>query len=134
MTIERVLTPNSLDAPLMTFDLATMIAEMKGEPTWETANRNAITLLKDHRLRLVLVVMHAGTVIPPHTAAGPITVQALQGHLTFSVESHDVPLSPGTLLTLEAGTPHRVEAIEDCAFLLTVGAEATHPVERERGA
>jgi len=128
MTIERVVTTSSLDAPLMTFDLATMIAEMKGEPTWGTANRNALTLLKDDRLRVVLVVMHGGTTIPPHIAAGPITVQAVQGRLKLGVESRDVPLWPGRLLTLKAGTIHRVEAIEDCAFLLTLAAEATHPV------
>jgi quercetin dioxygenase-like cupin family protein len=133
MTIERILTPHSLDAPLMAFDLVTMIAEMKAEPTWEAANRNAITLLKDHGLRIVLVVMRAGTVIPPHRAEGPITVQVLEGQLSFTAGSREVPLGPGRFLTLAAGAPHGVLAIEDAAFLLTVAAERAHPAEGPHG-
>jgi quercetin dioxygenase-like cupin family protein len=128
--IERVLTSDSLDAPLMVFDLPTMIAQAMAESTFATANRNAVALLKDRHLRVVLVVMRAGAVIPTHTAAGPITVQALQGRLILGVESGDVPLPTGKLLTLEARTPHRLEAVEDCAFLLTVAAEVIHPLER----
>src|SRR5678816_1390471 len=58
-TLERS-TPGaerSLDRPVMTFDLPAIIADLKQEPTWRTARRNAITLLKQPRFRIVLVVL-----------------------------------------------------------------------------
>ena len=66
----------------MTFDIPTILAEPKREPTWQTGNRNAITLLKTQAMRVVLVAMHAGTVIPTHRAEGPIAVQPLEGDFT----------------------------------------------------
>lgn len=130
MTIERILTPQSLDAPLMAFDVATMISEMKAEPTWEAASRNAMTLLKDHALRIVLVVMRAGTSIARHRAEGPIAVQVLEGELRFTAGSQELSLRPGRLVTVAAGVPHGVLAMEDAAFLLSVSSEGTHPAEK----
>lgn len=132
MTIERLLEPHSLDAPLMTFDLTTLIAEMKAEPTWQAASRNAITLLKDHGLRVVLVVMRAGSVIASHRAQGPITIQVLDGRLSLTVGTRGVPLGSGGLLTLAAGAAHDVRALDDSAFLLTVAAEGRHPAENRQ--
>ena len=35
----------------------------------------------------------------------------------------------GHLLTLQAGIPHAVEAVEESAFLLTLATATPHPVE-----
>ncbi len=106
----------------MVFDLAVMIGEMKAEPTWGRATRNAVTLCKDHGLRVVLVTMHGGTAIAEHAAEGPVTIHVLEGQLRLRAASRDVSVGPGRLVTLQAGTPHRVEAIEDSTFLLTLAA------------
>src|SRR5512143_1289250 len=61
-TLERstIGTERSLDQPVMTFDLPAIVADLKQEPTWQTARRNAVTLLKLPRLRVVLVALQAG--------------------------------------------------------------------------
>jgi quercetin dioxygenase-like cupin family protein len=38
-------------------------------------------------------------------------------------------LSTGQLLTLQAGIPHTVEAVEEAAFLLTLATETPYPGE-----
>jgi quercetin dioxygenase-like cupin family protein len=40
--------------------------------------------------------------------------------MIFGVSGERRELSAGELLYLEAGTPHSVEALEDCSFLLTL--------------
>ena len=117
-------TERPLDAPLLTFDLAALLVQIKDEDPWQQGRRNAMTLHKGPGLQVVLIAMHANTTIPSHRADGPISVQALEGRLTFRTEAHAVPLSPGQLLTLHAGMPHAVEAIEESAFLLTMGTAA----------
>ena len=127
-------TARPLDAPLLTFDMAPLVAQIKGEEAWRTGARNAMTLYKGPGLRIVLIAMHANTTIPSHHADGPISVQVLEGVLTFRTEAQAVTLRAGQLLTLSAGIPHVVEAAEESAFLLTMGPEAPALVERTSAA
>lgn len=131
MTVERLTgsPERPLDAPLLTFDIPALLTQMKQERTWQTGDRNAITLLKARGLRVVLVAMHGGTVIPIHRAEGAITVQVVEGRLVFSTESRDVTLDQGQLLTLQPGIAHGLEAIGECAYLLTITSEGPHPTE-----
>src|SRR5690242_9066573 len=92
-TIERAL--GSLDSPLMTFDLPVLITQMKREDSWLADKRNAMTLLKGGELRIVLIVMQAGTVIPAHQTDSPVNVQVLEGRLQFSTDSQSVTLGKG---------------------------------------
>lgn len=123
-------TERPLDAPLLTFDVAPLVAQIKGEEAWRTGARNAMTLYKGPGLRIVLIAMHAHTIIPSHHADGPISVQVLEGVLTFRAEVQAVTLRDGQLLSLSAGIPHVVAAAEESAFLLTMGTEAPALVER----
>ena len=59
-------TERSMDQPVMTFDLPAILADLKQEPTWRTARRNAVTLLKQPRLRAVLVALQGGAQLASH--------------------------------------------------------------------
>ena len=122
-------TERPMDAPLLTFDLPALLAQLKREDTWANAARTGLTLLKGQRLRIMLVALHAGTTIPWHQADGPISVQVVEGTLTFRTEAQALTLQPGQLLTLQAGIRHAVEAVEESAFLLTMATETPHSVE-----
>ena len=90
-------------------------------PPGEThAGRRAETLIKTEGLRVVLVTMRAGAMLHDHTAPGPITIQALRGRLTVVVGEVEHALGAGDLMAVGAGARHRVQAIEDGAFLLTI--------------
>ncbi len=124
----HVTAERPLDAPLLTFAIPTVLAQLKAEPTWQRENRNAITLAKSRGLRVVLVAMHDGAVIPSHRTDGPTSVQIIDGELRVIADSQAVTLH-GQLLTLQAGVRHGVEAVTEAAFLLTLSAEAKHPME-----
>ena len=128
----HVTAERQLDAALLSFDLPSLVAGIKMEDTWRRESHTAMTLVKSHGLRLVLVAMHGGTRIPPHRADGAIGFQVLEGTLTVNTETQLVTLSPGQLLTLHSGVYHVVEAPWECAFLLTLSADPPHPVESRR--
>jgi quercetin dioxygenase-like cupin family protein len=71
-------------------------------------------------LRVTLVSLAPGAGIEEHTAAGPITVQALRGELYFTAGGQEHRVRPGQLLTLAAGTPHTVHSEQGAAFLITL--------------
>ena len=123
MTAQRPhpITERPLDAPLLTFDLASLLTQIKREAAWH----------KGQGLHVVLVALHAGAVMPSHHADSPISVQVLAGVLTFRTDAQALTLGTGQLLTLQAGILHSVEAVEEAAFLLTLATETAHFVEPE---
>jgi quercetin dioxygenase-like cupin family protein len=98
---------------LVQFRFETELERLRQEPAWRAGSRNAITLVKERGLRVVLALLHAGTRLDPHHAPGPLTLQVLSGR---------VRLGPGVLVALESALEHDVEAVEESALLLTLPA------------
>jgi len=130
-TTERSLTEYSLDAPLLMFDIPTLLTQLKHEDLWRTGRRNAITLLKDHGLRVVLIVMRASTAIPSHQAESSLSVQVVEGRLQVRTDAEPVTLKKGQMLTLQARIRHEIEALEESSLLLTLAANQSHPAEHK---
>lgn len=109
-----------LDAPLLSFVTAEQIKQLQQEPQWLSGDRNSITLVKNPRLRLVLVALRQGAVAREHQVEGPITLFVLTGAVHFTAGGEKRHLQSQGLLTLEKAIPHEVEALEDSIFLLTI--------------
>jgi quercetin dioxygenase-like cupin family protein len=122
-------TERPMDAPLLTFDLPALLAQIKREEAWQKGTRNGMTLIKGQGLRVMLVAVRAGTTIQSHQADSPISLQVIEGVLKFNTDRQTLTLRQGQLLTLQTGIPHAVEAVEESAFVLTLATETPHPVE-----
>lgn len=109
-----------LDAALVHIDLPLHIRQIKEEPAWKDGKKNAITVFKTEQLRIVLVELHEGAEIARHLADGIISVQVLDGKLQFNTDQQSVELENGQMLTLHERIYHRVVAIREAIFLLTV--------------
>lgn len=119
----------SMDQPVMTFNLPAILADLKQEPTWQTARRNAVTLLKQPGLRVVLVALQGGAELASHQTDSPVTIQVVEGRLAVRVGAEEFGLSAGQLLALRPGLEHTVRAQNGSAFLLTLASDAAHPAE-----
>lgn len=73
------------------------------------------------RRKLMQITLRNGAVLKAHKAAEPITVMCVAGKGVFIeiASGHEILLSPGVLLTVEAEVMHEVRAAEDVAILLT---------------
>jgi quercetin dioxygenase-like cupin family protein len=92
------------------------------DPSDTRSGRRAETLIKTDNLRVILVTMKAGAELAKHDAPGPITIHALSGRFTVGIEGQqDTDLDTGGLLAVHATVKHTVRAVEDGAFLLTIG-------------
>jgi len=105
--------------PLMEFDLPAEVDRLRAETTW-SSGQNAKTLVKYSDLRVVLTVLQAKARMPEHKTEGRISVHVLSGHLHLRAAGRTFSLRPGSLLALDHGVPHDVEALEESAFLLTI--------------
>ena len=108
-----------LAEPLMEFDLPAEIDRLRAEKTW-TTGQNAKTLLKYDDFRVVLTALQAKARMPEHKTEGRISVHVLSGHIHLRAAGRTFSLRPGSLLALDHGVPHSVQALEESAFLLTI--------------
>ncbi|MFD2163756.1 cupin domain-containing protein [Paradesertivirga mongoliensis] len=122
-TPQRSAGERTLDAEMVVLDLNTAQNQIKSEAAWHNSDRNAITLLKNEGLRIVLIALHAEAELKAHKAPGIITVQVLDGHINFKTDKLESGLRKGEMLTLQTGITHSVFAVTEAVFLLTIAIE-----------
>jgi len=101
------------------FDLVSEVDRLRRETTWSTG-RNARTLMKYDDFRVVLTALQARTRIAEHTTEGRISIHMLSGHVRLNASGRVFDLRPGSLIALDRGSAHDMEALEESAFLLTI--------------
>ena len=67
--------------------------------------------------------------LPGHQTEGRISIQTVAGHIQVRAQGRTFHLPTGTLLALDQGLPHEVEALEESAFLLTIAWPGSHLVK-----
>jgi quercetin dioxygenase-like cupin family protein len=109
-----------VDQTLLTFDLSGELEALRAEATWQNGSRNSKTLVKEPLLRIVLIALRAGDRMEQHQAPGAISIQALAGTLRLQVLDETIELTTGRMVVIDANVVHSVEALDECAFLLTL--------------
>ena len=109
-----------LDAPLVQMDLNAFKTQIKEEESWKTGDRNAITVFKNDSMRMVLIALHSGAEMKAHKAKGTISVQVLEGQISFRTAMDTAELSVGQMIALHGDILHSVYAHEESMFLLTM--------------
>jgi quercetin dioxygenase-like cupin family protein len=108
-----------LEAEHMLIDLGEVVTELHGASE-RGRSRDAVTLVKEHGMSLVLTHLHKGGSLQEHAVAGAATVQVLDGQVRVQIGDKSLDIPAGRLLAFNSGVRHSVEALEDSTLLLTV--------------
>jgi quercetin dioxygenase-like cupin family protein len=112
------------DPTLNLHSLAPIIEQMRSDHPLEHFGRNTRTVHREPGLSVLLIVLQSGAFLNEHKALGAITVQVLEGRIAFFSEGQQVEGGPMELITLAAHAPHKVEALEASALLVTIAGNA----------
>jgi len=82
--------------------------------------RTARTLVKEGPLRLTIMGLAAGAVLPAHSADAHVTVHLLEGEVTFTARGREYPLHTGDVLVFAPGVEHAARSATGGVFLLTL--------------
>ncbi len=82
--------------------------------------RSARTLVKEGALRLTLMGLAAGGVLPPHSTDNPVSIQVFDGEVTFYALDEQYTLGVGDVLIFAARVEHAARSMRGATFLLTV--------------
>jgi quercetin dioxygenase-like cupin family protein len=77
-------------------------------------------LIRTGHLEVFRYALPAGKSLQPHTAAGTMIVQCIEGAIAFTALGRTHALSSGDLLYVPDGEPHSLEALEDSSLLVTI--------------
>lgn len=113
-----------LNAPLVEMNLNEFIRQLKTETTWAESHRNSVTIFKSDTLRIVLIGLHENAELTPHKANGVISVQVLEGKLSFSTEQQNTILEKGQMVALQENITHSIKALTETCFLLTLAMKS----------
>ena len=109
--------------PSLRYDLAAA-DKLRGSATWRERGQCSRTLVKHPDLRLVLITLKSGGGLHQHKTDRRVSVHTLDGHLQLSLPGEQtIDLPTGHVLVLDEGVPHDVAALEDSAFLLSLGGK-----------
>ena len=119
----------SFNDSLLTFDIPTLIEQMKQSDSWAKGELNAMILLKRPERQIVLATLHGGTEIKSYQSNDSITFQIIEGKLKFHNRKESVTLDKGQLLTLHDNIKYSLTTNEETVLLLTIANSTLQPVE-----
>ena len=105
-----------------TFDLPTLVKEIKKSKAFEKGELNSMTLLKSPEKQIVLTALHEGTEINSFQANDSITFQIIEGKLVFYANKESVTLEMGQMMTVQEKVKYSLTTWEDTVFLLTIAS------------
>jgi quercetin dioxygenase-like cupin family protein len=121
----------ALSAPIIAINWQQEVRSLRASDSYRASDHAARTLAKHSAMRIVLVAMKAGGRMEEHHADSDISVHCLHGAFRFEVAGTAHELEAGLVLVVAERLPHTVVAVDECAFLLTIGEK--HGDAREAG-
>jgi quercetin dioxygenase-like cupin family protein len=109
-----------MDAPVVPINVPDFLSKIKNEPAWGNSDRNAMTVYKTEGMRIVLIALHQNAVMEKHSANGIVSVQVLNGEISFTTEEATYNLTKGQMIALHRNVDHSLTAVKESVFLLTV--------------
>lgn len=122
-TYNRPEGARTLDAPVVRINLPDYIRQIKDEKAWVEGDRNAITVLHNDYLRIVLVALKEGVEMS-HAIDGALSMQVLSGRLWVETEAQSFSVDEEEIAALQPKLRHYVFAEEESVFLLTLAGNA----------
>ena len=119
-TINRPEGDRPVDSPVVVIDIPEFIDQIKGEKAWEDNDRNAITVFKSSKMRIVIGAMHKGSEMHTEHPNNILSMQIIKGKINLHTNDNVTEIGKDQILALHEHIPYKIEAIKKTTFILTV--------------
>jgi len=119
-TINRPEGERPIDAPLVLVNIPEFIKKIKKEKAWDKNDRNAITVFKSDKLRIILVAMHKKAEMTTERPENIFSVQVISGKVKLDTAGKSFDVSEEDLLILHPNITYKIVALKKSVFLMTV--------------
>lgn len=109
---------HDLSAEHLMLNLGQAASEIRAQSPGQA--RNAVTLVKQGGMSVVLVHLQPGGSLQEHSTPGAATVQVLSGHVLIRFEGETLDVEVDGLVAFSSEARHSVEAVDNSILLLTL--------------
>ncbi len=109
-----------VDAPVVVVNIPGYIKKIKKEKAWDKNDRNAITVFKSDKMRIILVAMHKKAEMTTERPENIFSVQVLDGKIKLHSSEKTAEVREEELFVLHANISYKIEAVRKSVFLMTV--------------
>ncbi|MEP7250733.1 MAG: hypothetical protein ABI683_00085 [Ginsengibacter sp.] len=109
-----------IDSPVLLIDLPSYIKQIKNEKAWEENDRNAITIYKTDKIRILLVALHKGAHMETERPENVFSLQLLKGRLNVATSYAATEVDKDMIIAIHDNVPYTISAIKKSIFLLTL--------------
>lgn len=111
-----------INSPLNSSDLGVMISHLKQEPSWEKGELKSAILLKSPSKKILLTVLHEGTVISSFQSDDSITFQVIEGMMNLRFKNESFTLNKGEVLIMKEKLKYEIDTLQDSALLMILAS------------
>lgn len=119
-TLNRPEGDRPIDAPVVLIDLPAVIDQIKNEKAWDKNDRNALTVFKSDKLRIVVVGLRRKAEMTTEKPENILSIQVIKGRLRLTAGDHVEEINKEEMVALHENIPYNIVALKKSIFLLTV--------------
>lgn len=119
-------TPNrpegdrAIDAPAVLIDIPSFIKQIKKEKAWDKNDRNAITVFKTGKMRIILVGLHKNAEMTTEHPENVLSLQVIKGRIKLRTFKDSFDVKEEQVIALHDKIPYTITATKKTIFLLTL--------------
>ncbi len=110
----------NIDSAVLLVDLPSYIKKIKKEKAWEENDRNAITIFKSEKMRIVLVALHKKAAMQTEHPENIFSLQVLSGKVSVATTYAATEVDEEMIIALHEKVPYTITALKKSIFLLTL--------------
>lgn len=115
--------PCSDNVIFSSYDIPSVIKDLKNDKKWLEGEINSEILLDTPRCKVLLTILHEGTEVLSYQASESITFQVIEGSLLLHIMEELIILKKGELLTIDEKINYGFNSVEETAVLMTMVPE-----------
>ncbi len=110
----------TIDTSQLLIDIPSFIKQIKREKQWKKGDRNAITVFKSDKMRIVLTGLRKKAEMHTQHPENVLSLHVIDGRISVKAQFKKIKISSGQMLALHEKVPYSIRATKKTMMLLTI--------------
>jgi len=119
-TYNRPEGEREIDSQVLLINIPDLTKQLKDESAWKENDRNAITVFKTDKMRIVLVALHKDAAMKTDRPENIFSLQVLKGKVKVTTEFTSTEVEKEKIVALHEQIQYSITALKKSMFLLTI--------------
>jgi homogentisate 1,2-dioxygenase len=109
-----------IDTSKLLIDIPSFITQIKSEKQWKKSDRNAITVFKSDKMRIVLTALRKKAEMQTLHPDNDFSLHIIDGKILLKTAAGNIAVSSGQIVALHEKVPYTIKAVKKTTMLLTI--------------